>query len=106
MKLIRLHNAVEKLQMSWPVAIKVDLANLLALLAAGESLGMPVSRPMPSVGVGVHELRIKDRTGQYRVFYYTKHRDAILVFHFFRKKTQETPRKELDVGRRRLKDML
>jgi phage-related protein len=33
---------------------------------------MPPSRPMPSVGPGVEELRIRDRSGIYRAFYYTK----------------------------------
>ena len=66
---------------------------------------MPLSRPMPSVGKGVHELRVKDRSGQYRVFYYTKLKNDILVFHFFKKKTQATPKKEIDLAKRRLKTM-
>jgi phage-related protein len=32
--------------------------------------------------------------------------DAILVFHAFVKKTQKTPGAELDIGRKRLKEML
>ena len=67
---------------------------------------MPVSRPMPSVAHGVHELRIKDRSGQYRVFYFTKHTDAVLVFHMFKKKTEATPKIEISVGKKRLKEMM
>jgi len=67
---------------------------------------MPISRPMPTVRNGVHELRIKDRSGQYRVFYYTKVKDAILVFHLFKKKTQATPKKELEKAAKRLMEML
>ena len=61
---------------------------------------------MPGIRNGVHELRIKDRAGQYRVFYYTKVSDAILVFHMFKKKTQRTPDKELEKAQTRLKEML
>jgi len=76
------------------------------LLAEGENPGMPISRPMPVVDHGVHELRIKDRSGQYRVFYYTKKADAILIFHFFKKKTQETPSQEIETAKGRLEEML
>lgn len=105
MKLIRLHRAVEKMIRDWPVTAKAELADLLALLASGKSLGMPASRQMPDVGPGAHELRIKERSGEYRVFYFTKSADAILVFHAFKKKTQATPKHELELARERLKDM-
>lgn len=59
---------------------------------------------MPVVEHGVHELRIKDHTGQFRVFYFTKEANAILVFHLFKKKTQETPQ-EIETGKKRLKEM-
>ncbi len=106
MKAVRIHkkvaNEVEKLDFS----LKRQLAELFAQLADGESLGMPVSRPMPVVEHGVHELRVKDRTGQYRIFYFTKKADTILIFHFFKKKTQETPKQEIETAKNRLKEML
>ena len=67
---------------------------------------MPFSRPMGSVATGVEELRIKDRSGAYRVFYYTKLSDSILVFHAFTKKTQQTPPNEIAIAQKRLKEML
>lgn len=76
------------------------------MLSKGENLGLPVSRPMPNVAHGVHELRVKDRAGQYRLFYFVKHKDSLLVFHFFKKKTQETPKNELKIAKRRLGEML
>lgn len=79
---------------------------LLGLLANGELLGMPLSRPMQNVAHGVHELRVKSSTGQYRVFYFVKVREAILVFHMFKKKTQQTPKVEMEIGRGRLGEML
>lgn len=72
---------------------------------AGENLGMPISRPMPVIAHGAHEIRLKDRQGQYRVFYFVKDHDALLVFHFIKKKTQATPHHEIEIARKRLEDM-
>jgi phage-related protein len=82
MKIIRFHRAVEKDLRDWPLTARVELADLLGFLSSGQSVGMPASRPMPSVGIGVSELRIKERSGQYRVFYFTKLADAIFEVLF------------------------
>ena len=105
MKPVRIHNKVAKELADLEIGLRQKLAELLSLLAAGENIGMPVSRPMPIVEHGTHELRLKDHTGHFRVFYFTKREDAILVFHLFKKKTQETPAKEIETGKRRLKEM-
>lgn len=105
MKTIRIHRKVVKEIEDLETPLRQKLAELLALLAEGENLGMPVSRPMPVVEHGVHELRIKDHTGQFRVFYFTKEANAILVFHLFKKKSQETPVQEIENGKKRLKEM-
>jgi phage-related protein len=105
MKPIRFHPAVIRAMDELDGKTREDLVHLLALLREGRSLGMPISRPMPIVSHGVHELRLRDRLGQIRVFYFTKIQDAILVFHLFRKKTQHTPAREIETGRRRLKEM-
>lgn len=74
-------------------------------LQMGATLAMPLSRPMPSVGSGVHELRIRDESGAHRVFYVTKVAGRILVFHAFTKKTQRTPEREIEIGKERLSEM-
>ena len=106
MKEIRIHKTVTKELQAINMDLRIQIAELLNLLASGESLGMPVSRPMPSIAPSVHELRVKDSSGQYRVFYFTKEKEAILVFHFFKKKTQATPKKELEIAKKRLRSML
>lgn len=59
------------------------------------------SKPMPSVGPGVHELRI--HTGvEHRVLYVAKFREAVYVLHAFEKRTRTTPRSALDLARQRL----
>lgn len=70
------------------------------------TLAMPVSRAMPTLGVGAAELRIRDAGGIYRAFYVTKVADAVLIFHAFVKKTQKTPDREIELGKKRLKEML
>ena len=42
---------------------------MLFIFDIGIKLSMPLSRPMPSVGKGVHELRLKDASGVYRLIY-------------------------------------
>jgi len=61
---------------------------------------------MPSVAVGVSELRMRDRAGIYRVFYYTKLADSVLIFHAFAKKTQKTSPQEIVIAQERLKERL
>ena len=61
---------------------------------------------MPNVAPGVHELRFKDNSGNYRVFYYVKFKDTLMVFHFFKKKTQRTPDKEIRIAKERLESMI
>jgi phage-related protein len=41
-----------------------------------------------------------------RVFYATAKTDAIVVFHAFQKKSQKTPAREIDLARRRLREVL
>ncbi len=62
-------------------------------------------KPMKSVGPGVKEIRI--RTGRAnRVFYIAKFEDSIYVLHAFEKKTQRTREADLDLGRKRLAEVI
>ena len=87
-------------------AARARLGRELFRLQLGETLQMPTSRPMSSVAAGVAELRVRDENGVYRVFYYTASALGILVFHAFTKKTQQTPPLEIEVARKRLKELL
>ena len=81
MKKILLHKVVGKEIEKLNMKTKTKIAESLDLLASGKFIGMPLDRPMPSVANGVHEPGIKDETGQYRVFYYIKNKETIVVFH-------------------------
>ncbi len=68
----------------------------------GPDLGMPHTRAM---GAGLFELRLKAGEGIARIFYCTIVDRRIVMLHHFVKKSQKTPRKELDIARRRMKEM-
>jgi phage-related protein len=68
----------------------------------GPDLGMPHTRAM---GEGLFELRIKAPEGIARVFYCTMVGKKIVILHQFIKKTNKTPSKELEIARRRLKEV-
>ncbi|THJ19622.1 MAG: type II toxin-antitoxin system RelE/ParE family toxin [Nitrospira sp. CG24E] len=70
--------------------------------AYGPDLGMPHTRAM---GGGIFELRIKAAEGIARVFYCTMVDRRVVFLHQFVKKTDKTPSRELDVARRRMKEV-
>jgi len=87
-------------------SVKMELGKYIFQLQLGQKLTMPASRPMHSVGLGVSEIRIRDDAGIYRVFYYIKVKDKVLIFHAFTKKTQTTPKDEINLGKTRLSKLL
>lgn len=89
----------------FPEAVRGDLVDALARLDAEQSLALPLSRPMPSIRSGVHELRLRDRSGAYRVVYVLAGGGVVYVLHAFQKKTQVTAKKNLDLARKRLKEI-
>ncbi|MCK9202684.1 MAG: type II toxin-antitoxin system RelE/ParE family toxin [Gallionella sp.] len=58
-------------------------------------------KPMPSIGLGVEELRIWDESGTYRVIYTARLADAVYVLHAFPKKTQATSDRDIELARSR-----
>jgi phage-related protein len=90
----------------FPEDARRHLGKLIFDLQKGEKFSMPLSRPMPSVAVGTEELRIRDRSGAYRVFYFTRLADSVLIFHAFIKQSQRTPPHEIARAKTRLREML
>jgi phage-related protein len=68
----------------------------------GPDLGMPHTRAM---GDGLFELRLKAAEGIARLFYCTMVGKKIVMLHQFIKKTNKTPLKELEIARRRMKEV-
>jgi len=58
-------------------------------------------KPMPAIGKGVEEIRVRDDTGAYRVIYTARLADAVYVLHAFQKKTQATSKRDIDLAKQR-----
>ena len=69
---------------------RIEAGYLLRQLQQGRNLGMPHSRPMPSIAKNVHELRIRDRDATWRIVY-RPDTDAVVIVDVFSKKTRATP---------------
>jgi phage-related protein len=88
---------------AWPVGIRAVYARITERKKAiGTNLGMPYSRPM---GEGLFEIRARGKEGIGRAFFCTMIGQEIMVLHAFIKKTAKTPRRELDIARRRLREV-
>jgi len=59
-------------------------------------------KPMSVIGKGVEEIRVSEPSGAYRVIYVARRVEAVYVLHAFRKKTQATRKKDLEIARQRL----
>jgi len=81
---------------------RIESGVLLRRLQQGETLGLPHSRPMPSIGAHCHELRIRDSDKTWRIIYRIDE-DAILIVEVFQKTTQKTPTNIIDNCQKRLK---
>ena len=69
----------------------------------GANLGLPHTK---SIDKGLFELRVKGKEGIARVFFCTKIGKKIIMLHSFIKKSQKTPKKEIEVAKNRMKEVL
>lgn len=93
-------NFIDKL----PKIPSAKLARQLDLLEEfGNELGMPHAKPM---GGGLLELRVRGKQEEVRVFFVHVVDKRIVLLHGFIKKTQQTPKKELDIARSRQKEVM
>ena|SRR3990172_7291303 len=75
--------------------------NIRLLKQYGNLLGMPRSKRLDK---NLFELRIRGKQ-ELRIFYCFKERD-VLFLHIFKKQTQKTPQKELQIAYHRMKIMI
>jgi phage-related protein len=81
-------------------AARLEAGTLLRRLQDGESLGMPHSRPMPSIGPRCYELRVRDEDQNWRIIYRI---DTDVIVAVFAKDTRQTPKPIIDTSKRRLR---
>ena len=88
---------------SWPIGILADFARMVELLVEfGPGLHMPHSR---ALGGELFELRPRGKEGIGRVLYCFLVEKRIVILHAFVKKARGTPEKELNIARRRMKEV-
>ena len=80
---------------------QAKMLHLFELLKAyGSRLGMPHAKQL---GLGIYELRIRGNE-ELRIFYGFKQK-TIYLLHAFKKQTQKTPRRELEIAQKRLTEI-
>lgn len=100
---IAFYPGVEDAILDMPPKIQARMLKLLELMEThGANLGAPHTAPM---GDGMFEVRAKAKEGIGRALYcYMKH-NRIFILHAFIKKSQKTPRKDLNLAKSRLKEV-
>lgn len=89
--------------LAMPIALSAKYVAITERMSeTGPHLGMPHTRAM---GNGLFEIRLKGQDGIARVFYCMQQQQEIVVLHSFIKKTQKTPKRELDLAIHRLKEV-
>ena len=83
----------------FPAAVRSRAGHELYLVQLGED---PSDfKPMPTLGPGVCEIRIRDNAGAFRVLYVAKFASCVYVLHAFQKKSQKTAQQALRVAAQR-----
>lgn len=88
---------------AFPQAARHDAGYQLHKLQCGEQ--PDDYKPMPGIGRGVEEIRIRDATGAYRVIYTARLADAVHVLHAFQKKTQRTAPADIELAQARFRQL-
>jgi phage-related protein len=85
--------------------VKARLAQIFDLLQdKGTLVGMPYVRPI--VNTKLYEIRVERSTNIYRIFYFAYTGQRFILLHGFQKKTQKTPKKEIELAEKRRKEFL
>ena len=87
----------------FPPGIKKRYFNLTdRMIEHGPNLGEPHTK---ALGDGLFEIRAKGGEGIGRAFYCTVISRKIVVLHAFIKKSQKTPKNDLDIAKKRMKEV-
>ncbi len=91
---------------NWPEQVQKDVGYELGKVQIG--LMPSHSREMPSIGLGVREIKVQDQDrSQYRLIYIAKFAEGIYVFHVITKKTsQKTERTDIEISKARYRDII
>ena len=104
MKPVRFVGSAKKDLSDFPDFVRNRAGHELFLVQVGRE--PDDSKPMPTVGPGACEIRVRDASGAFRVIYVAKFEDAIYVLHAFQKQTRKTAREDIYLAVRRYRDAL
>jgi len=83
------------------------LANFLHISEMIEDLGPNLGKPyVGKLDSGLYEIRAKGKEGIARSVYCTTKGKEIVILHSFIKKSQKTPKKDLALAKKRMKEVL
>ncbi len=83
------------------------LANFLCIAEIIEDLGPNLGKLyVGRLGSGLYEIRVKGKEGIARSVYCTVKGKEIVILHSFIKKSQKTPKKDLNLAKKRMKEVL
>ena len=94
---------VEKITLDLPKSILADLLSIFDMVEeVGPNLGRPHSAPLKD---GLFEFRAKGKEGISRSIFCTVVDREVVILHTFIKKQNAIPKKDLDIAKRRKKEL-
>ncbi|WP_174483466.1 type II toxin-antitoxin system RelE/ParE family toxin [methanotrophic endosymbiont of Bathymodiolus puteoserpentis (Logatchev)] len=94
---------VETETLTFPKGILANFLHIAEMIEeCGPALGLPYTK---SLGKGLFEIRAKSTEGIGRSFFCTIKDKEVVILHSFIKKSQKTPNKEMEIARKRLKEV-
>ena len=97
------NSSVQKSIDRWPTGIYAKFLRITQQIEqSGPNLGLPYTR---ALGEGLFEIRAKGHEGIGRAFFCCVIDREVVILHGFIKKTQKTPLKEIQLARKRLKEV-
>lgn len=101
---IQITKYVQDFILSQDIYSQAEIRQSLNLLSEfGLSLGIPHVKPLEKK---IYELRIKTKDKGYRLLYFAYIDKTFVLTHGFIKKTQKTPRRDLDLAIKRMNDYI
>ena len=100
-----IHDSIKSDVRSWPQIARRKIGRELGKVQRGEQPSH--YREMPSIGLGVREIKVIDERNQYRLIYVAKFVEAVYVLHAItRKKTQKTKKNDIELARVRYQALI
>ena len=102
-KIVYYSSAIESKILALPPGLLARYLRLTDMMIMhGSNLGLPHTK---FIDTGLFELRLKSKEGIARIFYATVVNRKIVMLHSFTKKSQKIPLKELQIAKKRLKEV-